>query len=44
MKFELDTTAKTVKLLTDATLGAWTSVFAVVLNLYNTISHLFKKE
>lgn len=27
-----------------ATVGAWTSVFAVVLNLYNTISHLFKKE
>lgn len=24
--------------------GAWTAVFAVALNLYNTISHLFKKE
>lgn len=31
-------------LITYATVGAWTSVFAVVLNLYNTISHLFKKE
>lgn len=24
--------------------GAWTSVFAVGLNLYNTISHLLKKD
>ena len=31
-------------LITYATVGAWTSVFAVLLNLYNTISHLFKKE
>lgn len=30
-------------LITYATLGAWTSVFTVVLNLYNTISHLLKK-
>jgi hypothetical protein len=26
------------------TAGAWTSVFAVALNLYNTISHLLKKQ
>ena len=31
-------------LITYATVGAWTSVFAVVLNLYNTISHLLKEN
>ena len=31
-------------LITYATVGAWTSVFAVLLNLYNTISHLLKKQ
>lgn len=31
-------------IITYATIGAWTSVFAVGLNLYNTISHLFKKD
>lgn len=31
-------------LITYATIGAWTSVFAVALNLYNTISHLLKRE
>lgn len=30
-------------LITYATVGAWTSVFTVLLNLYNTISHLLKK-
>ena len=31
-------------IITYATIGAWTSVFAVALNLYNTISHLLKKD
>ena len=31
-------------LITYATAGAWTAVFTVVLNLYNTITHLLKKE
>lgn len=31
-------------LITYASVGAWTSVLAVLLNLYNTISHLLKKE
>lgn len=31
-------------IITYATIGAWTSVFAVALNLYNTISHLLKRE
>lgn len=31
-------------LITYATVGAWTSVFTVLLNLYNTISHLLKKD
>ena len=31
-------------IITYATIGAWTSVFAVGLNLYNTISHLLKKD
>lgn len=31
-------------IITYATIGAWTSVFAVGLNLYNTISHLLKKQ
>ena len=31
-------------IITYATIGAWTSVFAVGLNLYNTISHLVKRE
>lgn len=31
-------------IITYATVGAWTSVFAVGLNLYNTISHLLKNE
>lgn len=30
-------------LITYATVGAWTSVFTVLLNLYNTLTHLFKK-
>ena len=28
-------------IITYATIGAWTSVFTVGLNLYNTIKHLF---
>lgn len=28
-------------IITYATVGAWTSVFTVALNLYNTIKHLF---
>lgn len=31
-------------IITYATIGAWTSVFAVGLNLYNTISHLLKRD
>lgn len=31
-------------LISYATIGAWTSVFAVALNLYNTISHMLKNE
>lgn len=31
-------------IITYATIVAWTSVFAVGLNLYNTISHLLKKQ
>jgi hypothetical protein len=32
------------QLITLATAGAWTAVATVVLNLYNTISHLLKKD
>lgn len=31
-------------LIAYVTAGAWTAVFTVLLNLYNTISHLLKKE
>lgn len=31
-------------IITYASIGAWTSVFAVALNLYNTISHLLKNK
>ena len=31
-------------LITHVKAGAWTLVFAVALNLYNTITHLLKKE
>lgn len=32
------------QLITMANAGAWTAVAAVAINLYNTISHLLKKE
>lgn len=31
-------------LITYVSVGAWTNVFIVGLNLYNTISHLLKKD
>lgn len=31
-------------LITYVTTAAWTSVFAVLLNIYNTVSHLLKKD